>query len=179
MSEEREILNKIVSLRNMYRRSGVISTKLVGALTVEVVRSKLAEKGFNLSHRNVFIEGVPYEIDLLVLKEKVPNNHIIYNIIYKPEDVKAVLEIKFRGVYGKTALEKIKKTFDSIDRKIKCFYITVSENKNYKYRVTNKNLGYPVFELFTRTTTLERALKKRDMYPTGDWDRLIKALRRL
>ena len=59
-----------------YESIGLV-LNIVGALTIEVIRLKLCEKGFNVSHRNVFIEGVPYELDLLVLKENVPNDRVV------------------------------------------------------------------------------------------------------
>ena len=173
--EEWEILKKVMELRSEFRQSGGRSTKFVGALTTEQMREKLIQKGFNVSRRDVFIEGVPYEMDLLVLREGEPSDCLLY----KPEQVNAVLEVKFRGTYGKDAIKGIKRKFDAVKKvraDIKCLYVTLSENMKYKYRVTSKKLGYPVFELFTRDTPLERALKKKGIKTTGDWNKLIKLI---
>jgi len=77
---------------------------------------------------------------------------------------------------------KIREVFDSIKRinkKIECFYISISENKNYKYRITKQKLGYDCFELLTREANLEFALKKGQVIPTGDWQKLLSRLRKL
>lgn len=172
MEIEWTILNKILEMREKTR-----CTKFVGALTIELLRKELAKLEFNVSNRDVFIEGVTNELDLLIAKAgRQPKE----NLVYCPEDVLAVLEIKFRGSYGKTSVNKIREVFDFIKRlnkNIQCCYISVSENKNYKYRITKENLGYNCFELLTRDSSLESALERNGMRVTGDWDRLLNKLR--
>lgn len=153
-------------------------TKFVGALTIELLRTELTKLGFNVSNRDVFIEGVTNELDLLIVKDSRQPRE---NLVYCPEDVLAILEIKFRGSYGKTSIEKIRGVFDSIkeaNKDIQCFYISVSENKNYKYRITKESLGYDCFELLTRESNLESALKRDRIRVTGDWNRLLSKLRK-
>jgi len=153
--------------------------KFVGALTIELLRKELVKLGFNLSNRDAFIEGIPYELDLLVIKSgKQPEE----NMVYYPDDVLVVLEIKFRGSYGRGSIDKVRRVFDSIksaNKKIECFYISISENKNYKYRITRKKLGYDCFEFLTRESNLESALKRGCIRPTGDWQKLLSKLREL
>jgi len=174
METEWEIFNKIWNMRKKTK-----CTKFVGALTIEVLRKELTKLGFNVSNRDVFVEGVLNELDLLIVKAgKQPEE----NILHRSDDVLAVLEIKFRGSYGKASFNKIREVFDSVKRannRIECFYISVSENKNYKYRVTRENLGYDCFELLTRETNLESALKRNRITPTGDWNKLLSKLRKL
>lgn len=168
------ILHKILQMREKTR-----CTKFVGALTIELLRKEFAELELNVSNRDVFIEGVPNELDLLIAKaDKNPEE----NLVYSSADVLAVLEIKFRGSYGKFSIEKIKDVFNSIkaaNKKIECFYISISENRKYKHRITKKNLGYDCFEFFTRESNLESALKRGTIKPTGDWQRLLLRLKNL
>ena len=133
MRTEREILDIILSLRQQTR-----CTKFVGAITMEVLRNEFLNFNFNISNRDVFISGIPNEIDFLIAKkDSIP----VENIVYNPDDVLAVFEIKFRGSYGKEAVSRIKRIFDSIkdlNEKIECYYISVSENSKYKYRITKE-----------------------------------------
>jgi hypothetical protein len=167
MEIEWEILNKILDYRKRTR-----STKFVGAMTIELLRKDLMELGLNVSNRDIFIEGVPNELDLLVAKKGTNPEE---NLVYRPDDILAVLEVKFRGSYGKSSVVKIKKVFDSIkaaNKSIECYYVSVSENRRYKHRITRDNLGYQCFEFFTRESNLESALRNGRIAPTGDWERL-------
>lgn len=174
METERRILNKIMGMRQTTK-----STKFVGALTTELFRKEFVKLGLSVSNRDIFIEGIPNELDLLIAKTgKNPEE----NLVYTSSDVLAVLEIKFRGSYGKSSLERIKKVFDAVkkaNKRIEYLFVSVSENKNYKYRATKEGLGCDCFELFTRSTNLESALRKKQLKPTGDWQRLVTRLRRL
>lgn len=166
------ILNKILELRKIQGKA----KKFIGALTTELIRTELLKYGFYVSNRNVFIEGIPNELDLLIVKAgKNPKE----NILYSPDDILVVFEIKFRGAYGEDQRNSIKEIFDNIKRKnknIECFYITISENKKYTHRVTSENLGYDCFELLTRESGLETAVKKKLIKTTGDLDRLLNKL---
>ena len=151
--DERKVLNRILELREKLEKS----TKFVGSLTTELIRKELLKQGLNVSNRDVFIEGISNEFDLLILK---PDSKPKENLLYNPNDVLSCLEIKFRGSYGENAINKIKNTFDkvkNINDKIKCIYLTISENRKYIYRITKEKLGnkYECFELFTRDTNLE------------------------
>ncbi len=151
-------------------------TKFVGAITIELLRKEFINLGLNASNRDVFIEGVPNELDLLIAKKDVSPQE---NLVYRPADVFAVLEVKFRGSYGGLSITKIKNVFDSIkevNQRIDCLYVSVSENRRYKYRATRENLGYACYELLTRDTNLEKALKNNRIEPTGDWQKLTKRL---
>ncbi|UZE93027.1 MAG: hypothetical protein IB617_02605 [Candidatus Nealsonbacteria bacterium] len=171
MKKELKLLNTIMKFRNEMR-----ATKFIGALTIELLRKEFIKKGLNVSNRDVFIKGIPYELDLIVLKEGEKAQE---NLLYKPKQVIAVLEIKFRGIYSKEGVENIKKVFGSIKRvnkEIKCIYLTVSENTNYKYYPDEQKLGDFSFLLLERKTNLERAIERGELHITGDWDKLIKVL---
>ena len=154
----------------------MVARKFIGALTSELLRKEFIKIGFNVSSRDVFIEGVPYELDLIILKKRKKAQE---NLLYRPEEFVAVLEIKFRGIYSKEGIEHIKKVFGSIkgvSKEIKCIYLTVSENTNYKYYPDEQKLGDFSFLLLERKTNLERAIERGELYVTGDWDKLIKIL---
>lgn len=168
MDKELEMLNRILDLRTKTK-----CTKFVGAITTEIIRKELVKEGSNVSNRDVFIEGLPHELDLLVLKKGAKPTE---NLFYKPEQVLAVLEIKFRGAYSKEGIEKVGETFNAvrkINKKIKCFYIMFSENIRYKYFILEKKLGDQSFLLLKRESSLENAIKRGRINSTGDWGRLI------
>ncbi len=174
MEKEFEILDRILDLRAKTK-----CTKFVGAITTEILRKELIKEGLNISNRDVFIEGLPHELDLLVLKKGAKP---IENLFYTSEQVLAVLEIKFRGAYSKSAIEHVKETFDfvkKINKRIKCLYIMFSENTRCRHFKLEKKLGDRSFLLLRRKTSLENAMKKGEIYPTGDWSRLIIFLKRL
>ncbi len=172
---EWKILNSILELREKQEKS----TKFVGSLTTELIRKELLRQGLNVSNRDVFIEGISNEFDLLILK---PDSKPKENLLYNPNDVLYCLEIKFRGTYAEKGINTIKNTFDkvkNINDKVKCIYLTISENKKYKYRITKEKLGnkYECFELFTRDTSLEKALKNKILKVTRDWDKFLESLK--
>lgn len=173
--DEWKILNRILELREKQEKS----TKFVGSLTTELIRKELLRQGLNVSNRDIFIEGISNEFDLLILK---PDSKPKENLLYNPNDVLYCLEIKFRGSYAENGINKIKNTFDkvkNINDKIKCIYLTISESRKYRYRITKEKLGneYECFELFTRDTTLEKALKSKTLKLTGDWDKFLESFK--
>ena len=179
METETAILNKILEMRKKTK-----CNKFVGAVAIEILKEEFVKLKLNMSNRDVFIEGVPNELDLLVAK---PGRDPEKCLVYQPDDVLAVLEIRFRGSYGRdrkgrTPAEKLKTVFDSVykaNNVIQCFYVTISENSRHKYRMTEENLRHNCFELFTRDTDLETALEKRILTPTGDWRKLTQTLEKL
>ena len=127
---------------------------------------------------SVFIEGISSEFDLLILK---PDTKPEENILYTPNDVLYCLEIKFRGSYSEKTIHQIKNIFDKVKKvndTIKCIYLTVSESRKYKYRITKQRLGneYECFELFTRDMSLEKALGNKTLEVTGDWDKFLEMI---
>jgi len=172
MEADWRILNAILSFKNK-----VEGTKYAGALTIELIKKELRAEGFNISNRDVFIEGVPHELDLLIAKE---GRQPVENLLYLSDDVVAVLEVKLIGGFGKEAIQRTKEIFDTtkkVNNNIECFYVTVSERTNYKWRMTKENLGYECFELFSRDVNFEQALKKREIKATGQWIKLVSRLR--
>lgn len=178
MKFENLLISKIMRYREETKVDGKLSKKFIGAITVELLRKELMKEGFNVSNRDVFIKGVPYELDLLILKR---GERAKENLLYNPRQVVAVFEVKFSGAYPGD-IENINKCFNSvkkINKKIRCVYLAVSENIKYKYYHKEKELGdFPCF-LLDRDSGLERAIDKNKLKITGDWDKLIKLLNKL
>ena len=167
--DEWRIFNEIDKLREEFLNSLEFKelrkkkSKFIGALTTEILRRELINLGFEGSNRDVFIEGCPYEIDLLILKKSETPQ---VNLLYAPHNILAVIEIKFNDSYGEKDPQRVKQVFVYITTKnpqLQCFYITISEVATYKYRIATETLGYACFELFTRKGDLELALKKKQM----------------
>jgi len=140
--------------------------KFSGALTVELIRDHLKREGIPVSPRDVFIKGLPLEIDLIIPRQNI---RPAYNLLYKPENVVAVLEIKYRGAFGSQALENIKANFQRIrqfGKHIRCIYVTVIETRGYRWAVTRKNLGFPAYTLFWYSN------KNQEYTQSNDWENL-------
>jgi len=173
---EKEIFDKISNLRQPIK-----CNKFLGAITIEVIKKFLKKEGFNVSERDSFIKGVPNEIDLMILKENVTP---IFSSYYNPEDILAIFEIKFRGSFGASDIEHIKKMFENVrgvNPKIECIYLTIYENQRYKHRINKTNVYGEIFELFKPSTNMNSAIKKGVFYDSasGDWEKLVKYIKDL
>ena len=145
--------------------------KYVGALTVETIREALQKHGIPVSARDVFIRGIPIEFDLLVPRHNA--SCPLGGILYKPEDVIAVLEIKASGLFDYNSKSRIEKCFEEVRQKnpeIFCGYVTLSERHSFH----EKNFGgnewaYPLFWY--------RQIKREETYEsTGAWQKLLSKL---
>jgi hypothetical protein len=148
-------------------------TKLTGAVTAEVIRRHLISRGLAVSARDVFVEGNPVEVDLLVHRVGAAP---MAGIIYDPDDVRAVLEVKYSGVYDRAVLPALREKFDRLTKMrplIHCVYVTVLERRGFRYAATTKALGYPAFTLHWYQRTRE------DAYDSGDWEKLVSYLQGL
>ncbi len=143
--------------------------KYIGAFTTELIREKLNDSGIRVSAKDVFMRGVPIEIDLIVHREGVlPQN----GILYEPEDVLVTIEVKTSGAYGEKTIQTIRQNCEEIrqaNSKIKCCYITLSERKDYKWAATDANTGCETYTLFWH----EGPDSKRVNISTGDWERFL------
>jgi len=123
--------------------------KYAGASTVEILRSALQKNGFLVSERDVFIRGVPFEIDLLIPSSSAkPKNRILF----EPSEVRIAFEIKNRGVFGASGVDAIRHSFARIkgaDQNIVCIYLSLTEQAGYKWAVTTETLGLEGCEAFT------------------------------
>ena len=150
-----------------------LRTKLTGSLAVEVLREHLRESGLPVSQRDVFIRGVKHELDLVVPS---PDSRPSHNLIFEPSDVRAVLEVKYSGVYNRQVVPGLKACFDSIKSRcphVFCACVVVQEREGFRFAANSAELEHPVYTLHLWSGSRENA---RD---TGEWQNLIKALREL
>lgn len=146
--------------------------KFAGAVTVEVLRCFLARRGIPVSARDVYIRGVPIEMDVVVpTKEAAP----LYGLLYKPEEVVVVLEVKKRGSFGESTVNNIKTNFQRIrglNAGIHCAYVTLEEQRGFKHAPTQDKVGFPCFTLFWYQGSGKSF--RRD--PSDDWEKLVRFL---
>lgn len=179
---QKEIIEKIESWNEILKKNELKSTKFKGAMTSEFIKRYLEEEGFNVSNRDSFIEGVPNEIDLMILKKDAKQ---IFNSYYKPEDVLAVFEIKYWGSYGKSTIESLRKMLAHVKRinpKIKRIYLTLAERIDSKNRIKTEDIqdiNGKVFELFLVKNDIHASQKNGTLESeaTGDWKKLIDYLK--
>lgn len=170
MGDEHDLLKRVQAAKQAF---GVKCHKLTGSVTVEVLRSAFLESGITVSSRDVFIRGVPVEFDLLIpAPTAVPTDGVVYD----PSQVIVALEIKSAGSFGDDMLTSIRRAFGLVHQanpRIYCAYVTLAERKDYRWAATDANLGAATFTLFWHNGS-----EKAPRYdPTGDWARLVRALK--
>jgi hypothetical protein len=149
--------------------------KLSGSVTVELIRDALSKMGMKVSPRDVFIQGVPLEIDFLLT---TPGAQSKVNLIYEPKDVLAAFEVKTLGCFGEGSIKSIKNNFElikAVNRGIYCAYVSLAERKGYKWAATDDNIGSHTFTLFWH----DGSVNNRSYKQSGDWNRLIDELNKL
>lgn len=107
---------------------------------------------------------------MLVLKPGATSD---LDLVYKPQDVAAVLEVKYSGIYGRDVVTKLRDTFDRITgeyQHIQCAYVTIMEQRSFKDAATTETLGYPAYTLHWWSGTREQAKQ------TEDWEQLRQAI---
>lgn len=147
----------------------VTCRKFAGAVTAELMRKFLADEGILTSARDVFIRGVPLEIDLIVpYRGQEPT----LGLLYEPEQVSVALEIKKMGSFGKDTLLGIKKNFNLLRAlNVKCAYVTIEERETFCWKATEENIGgFPCFTLCWHKG-------EEILIETKDWNRLLTFLR--
>lgn len=163
--------NTILDIVNEKKNEFGKCKKFIGALTVELFRKYLKQKGIMTSTQNVYIEGIPIEIDLLIPKK---NTKPVHNLLYKPDDVLVIFEFKSSGSFSEKTINDIRNNFDKIKKMnngIKCVYVTLKEREGYQHAITEENLCNPAFTLFHYKETKIKVFKKNE-----DCDKLDKFL---
>jgi hypothetical protein len=155
------------------RQFGCKCGKYSGALTVEFVRCGLESEGIRVSSRDVFIRGVPIEVDLIIPKKNAWKTE---QLSYEPCDVLAAVEIKNAGSFGDSTIEMVRRNFTRIkamNPEIRCCYLTLSERRGFRWAVTNKNCGGEAYTMFWHSGSGKKRLEES----TGDWDRFLKEIK--
>lgn len=164
--DEYQLLAAVNAAKAQFR---VPCKKFSGAVTAQLLKQALEEHGIPSSARDVFIKEVPVEIDLLISKRGTTPEH---GLLYRAEDVLVVFEVKNAGSFGESTIEKTGIDFQLVgasNPRIKCVYVTLTERRGYKWTVTEKNLGHPVYTLFWyRGSSVNRVDEA-----SGDFRRLL------
>jgi hypothetical protein len=169
---DRAILDAISKAKLQF---GATCNKYSGALTVELIRRALHDEGVDTSPRDVFISGVPIEIDLLIPRQSAPSRD---GLLYNAVDVLAILEIKNAGSFGDKTIEAVQTNFQRITNvgpHIRCCYLTLAERKGFKWAVTSRNSGGEAYTLFWYSGSDTNGKYET----TGDWDRFLTDMRHL
>jgi hypothetical protein len=158
--------------RNANRGFQLKCRKFAGAMAAELMKKALAGEGIPTSARDVFIRGIPLEIDLIVPRR---GQEPSLGLLYEPQQAAVALEIKKMGSFGDKTLQTIRNNFTQLrERGVLCAYVTLEERKTYRYKATEENLGgFPCFTLVWHKG------KGGDgpVEETQDWDRLLVFLR--
>ncbi|MFX0172055.1 MAG: hypothetical protein ACFE9L_09050 [Candidatus Hodarchaeota archaeon] len=155
-------------------KSEISANKFTGSLFAEIIRDSLKKEEFRVSNRNVFLRGIDSEIDLLIHRQGSKPD---FELLYHPEDVQAILELKKEGSFPNT-IQQVIGLFQKIHIKyphIKCIYLTLTERLSYKYRVTEELIGFPVYQLFPRSKGNFSYTKFTEGY--GLWNKIIEYLK--
>lgn len=148
----------------------VTCKKFSGAVTTEIIKKALADEGISTSARDVFIRGIPLEIDLIVSHR---GQEPTLGLLYEPQQVAVALEIKKLGIFGPQILQTIRRNFSKLrDIGVPCAYVTLEERKSYRDKATQENIGgFPCF-----TLAWHRVLNG-SLEDTQDWERLLAFVR--
>ena len=142
--------------------------KFAGAATVEIVKRALADEGLPASARDVFIQGLPVEWDLVVPRPFARPS--LNGLIYEPGHVACALEIKLSGLHGKEDAPRIACNFERAKAiGVSCAYITLGERESYRHKASEENLSFPIFTITWHTANT--------LTDTEDWGRLLAFLR--
>lgn len=169
MIQDRALLDRVLEDKTAF---GEKCGKFSGALTVHVLRQALCQARLPVSDRDVFIRGVPIEIDLLLVR---PSPDTAGRLLYEPKDVLVALEIKSSGSFGRPTIDKTRADFARIkaaNPQIMCAYVALAERDGYPWAVTRKNLGHPAYTLFWHNSSVRCCQYES----SGDWAKLLKAL---
>lgn len=114
-------------LKNAKKLRGAIAAELLKQLITDYLKKN--SKAYIVSNVNSYIVGSKFEYDLLIVKESAES---FMGIVYRPEDVIAIIECKAGGLY------KVENDTDNIAKAVNCAietnsnirfgYITMSEN---------------------------------------------------
>lgn len=169
MARDQELLDCIVEAKRTF---GKKCPKYAGACTVEALRAALGAAGLPVSARDVFIRGVPFEIDLLIPRAEAVE---VDKLVYDANDVLVALEVKNSGSFGESTLKNVRCCFERIraeSSNIACLYVTVAELRNYRWAATAENLDADVYTLF-----LHNSARRRKYEATGHWELLLARIR--
>ena len=132
--------------------------------------------GLKVVGPNTYLEGVPYEFDLLIVNAQVkpkPDTSLL-----DAEYVHYVFEVKKGGVYSLRQVDKMADIFDSVREKyphIKCTYVTIQEVKTIRRK---NSINYydecarRLWEAGHRFFALRDSRGEMQLIP-GEWEKFL------
>ncbi|MBI4178422.1 hypothetical protein HY522_03230 [bacterium] len=161
-----EVVNKA---REAKQRFGAKCSKFAGAVAVEIVKSALLEQGIPTSPRDVFVRGIPVEVDLVVPRD---GQEPALALLYERTQVAAVVEVKTTGSFGESTLSKIRQDFSRFQENgLPYAYVTLEERRGYRWALTTDRMGFPCF------TLAWHSVMNGPVDPTEEWLAFIRFLR--
>jgi hypothetical protein len=125
-------------------------------LAIEILREQLQMEGFEVSSRNVFMDGLHSALDLVVLRHGAQAD---YGLVYDSGDVVAVLEVEGIGLFGKRRPKMIQATFDkvkAVNQGIFCAYVVLLQEEVADHKVSEEVPGYPTFRIYWSRRCIQR-----------------------
>ncbi len=148
---------------------GVKCRKFSGAVSVEILKAALTDEGIRTSPRDVFVRGIPIEIDLVIPGE---GQQPVLGLLYEPQQVAAALEVKNSGSFGESTLGKVRHDFSRFrEAGIPCAYVTLEERRGFRLAASSDTVGFPCFTLAWHRKA------GGPIEPKEDWSELIRFLR--
>jgi hypothetical protein len=149
--------------------------KFYGAVTVELLRQALLHAGIMTSNRDVYVRGLPFEVDLLALHGSGSGSAqpFFNGLLYEPSQVAAVIEVKLSGLIDVAkSLPKLRRNFDLAAKAgVACCYVCIADRRSAI--VTGQALGFPSFTL-AHAVGYGRRIRYED---TSSWEGLLRFLR--
>ncbi|MGA2116849.1 MAG: hypothetical protein ABSH56_19085 [Bryobacteraceae bacterium] len=135
----------IARAREMKEAFGAKCSKFAGALSVELVRQALAEAGIATSARDVFVRGVPIEVDLIIPHR---GQGPLLGGMYEPQQVAVALEVKNSGSFGEATILKVRSDFERLHMVgVAYAYLTLEERRGYRWAISSERIGCRCFTL--------------------------------
>jgi hypothetical protein len=168
LMDENALLTNVTTAIDSF---GAKCKKFAGAVTIELLKVCLQRNGIQTSARDIYIEKVPLEIDLLIPK---PGAVARYGILYRAEDVLVAFEVKKLGSFGGETINETRRDFELIcaaNPSIRCAYVTLTERLGFKHALTDENLKHRAFTFFWH-----RGSKDLTYQASGDFEKLVRWL---
>ena len=181
MDFERE-QKQIVDTVKGERKEGIIRAwnKYNGDVACRIIlghiRSHLP-KGYKVVGPNVYIEGIPNELDLLVVTDvAIPRD---FTNAYSPDVVSCLIEVKASGYFNKSEPGKYRSLFEGFTQKfphVRCIYLTIRERGKPKNPYSKNYAGDMKDELEPKFRTFTLSDSRTGKPEIGQWKDFINYL---
>jgi hypothetical protein len=183
IEEQREIVKRIGELSRSSEKAGVgvrfSWNKYNGNVACNVVKYYLNRHLQVCGLKAVgpaFIKGLPTEFDILIVDKTAKAEE--FTEAYDRESVRLIVEVKSHGTYSEGALERMKKTFETLDQNygLRCVYLAIRESGKPK-RGESKNWINITRELLKpyEVNVLSDS-RTKELYP-GQWQQFIENIK--